>query len=73
MIVISGPTAANTNNVASSGGHGDQQVSASKENTPAPDGGPKPQREGKQRSQRPPASRRADAKPKEALVNGTTA
>lgn len=65
--------AANTNNVASTGGHGDQQVSANKEGTPAPDGGAKPQREGKPRNQRPPASRRPNDKPKETLVNGTTA
>ncbi|KAJ8927693.1 hypothetical protein NQ314_019813 [Rhamnusium bicolor] len=32
----------------------------------------KPQRDTKNRSSRPPPSRRNDAKPKEALVNGTT-
>lgn len=66
--------AANTNNVGGTGGHGDQhQVVASKESTPAVDQ-PKQQREGKQRNPRPPPSRRAnDTKPKESLVNGTTA
>lgn len=66
-------SAANTNNISSSGGHGDQQISANKESTPAPEGGPKPQRDGKPRSQRPPQSRRPNDKPKETLVNGTTA
>lgn len=60
-------------NITASGGHGDQQVSGNKESTPAPEGGPKPQREGKPRNPRPPQSRRTNDKPKEALVNGTTA
>lgn len=46
------------------------------DNGPASEGTTRPQRgeQGKQqRANRPPPSRRGDSKPKEALVNGTTA
>lgn len=54
-----------------SGGEGEIQA-ASSDNGPTGDGAPKP-REQKPRSTRPPMSRRSESKPKEALVNGTTA
>ncbi|XP_063243773.1 fragile X messenger ribonucleoprotein 1 homolog isoform X3 [Bacillus rossius redtenbacheri] len=54
-------------------GPSDQSAFTSKEGTPAAEGQPKGQRDQKSRNQRPPPSKRADGKPKEAMVNGTSA
>ncbi|XP_066993074.1 fragile X messenger ribonucleoprotein 1 homolog isoform X1 [Anabrus simplex] len=55
-------------------GPSDQSAFTSKEGTPAAEGPPKNQREPKgSRNQRPPPSKRAEGKPKEAMVNGTSA
>uniref|UniRef100_V5GMG9 Fragile X mental retardation syndrome-related protein 1 n=1 Tax=Anoplophora glabripennis TaxID=217634 RepID=V5GMG9_ANOGL len=53
-------------------GTGNPESTSQIDNNGHSDNSTKPQRDGKSRPNRPPPSRRNDAKPKEALVNGTT-
>nr|CAD7256711.1 unnamed protein product [Timema shepardi] len=55
-------------------GPSDQSAFTSKEGTPAIEGPSKgPREQQKPRNQRPPTSKRSEGKPKEAMVNGTSA